>query len=83
MAEPLNPAEPIVNPDGTMKSKFRDLLIQLTDQLPLEGSGSPEGVLFAPQYSTYLDTAGGAGSIEYRKMLPDIAGDKTKGWVQV
>jgi hypothetical protein len=47
------------------------------------GTGSPEGVVEARQYSLYINSAGTTGSIEYRKMLPDIGGDITQGWIAV
>jgi len=79
----LNAAQPIVNADGTMSQAFRDRMNLLTRYLPLAGEGSPEGVFEAPQFSLYLDTLGAPGSIEYRKMLPDIGGDKSMGWLAV
>jgi len=47
------------------------------------GTGSPEGVIEAAQYSLYLDSSGGASAIQYRKMQPQIGGDRTKGWILV
>jgi len=29
------------------------------------------------------DSTGSAGSIQYRKMLPDIGGDRSQGWLLV
>ena len=51
--------------------------------IPITGTGSPEGVVEAVQFSLYLDSAGSAGSIQYRKMQPEIAGDRRRGWVAV
>lgn len=79
----LNAALPIVGKDGTMEPAFRDQMNKVNKNLPLTGIGSPEGVVFAPQFSLYLDTAGVSGSIEYRKMLTDISGDRKQGWVAV
>jgi len=79
----LNASQPVVLPDGTMQAPFRDQMNRFYFALPLIGSGSPEGVVEAQQYSLYLDTAGAAGAIEYRKMLSDIGGDKTQGWLLV
>jgi hypothetical protein len=79
----LNAALPIVFGDGTMQAPFRDQMNRLNNALPLVGVGSPEGVLEAPQYSLYIDSAGTAGNIEYRKMLTDIAGDRSMGWLLV
>ena len=66
-----------------MTDQFRDLINDFFYALPLNGDGSPEGVVDALQYSVYLDNLGGAGTIQYRKMLPDIGGDTTQGWVLV
>ena len=79
----LSAALPIVRKDGTMQQPFLDKMNQLDRNLFITGVGSPEGVVSALQYTLYLDTTGVAGSIEYRKMLTDIAGDKTMGWLAV
>jgi len=55
----------------------------LQKQLPLNGSGTPEGFVEGDLYQIYLDDDGLAGSIQYRKMAASIGGDKTKGWVLV
>lgn len=84
MAGPrLNVAQPIVGSDGTMSQAFRQFTQDVTLSIPIVGSGSPEGVVEARQYSLYLDSTGSAGSIQYRKMLPDIGGDRTQGWIAV
>ena len=79
----LNASQPIIVEDRTMSAPFRDEMNRLDRLKPLTGAGSPEGVVEAPQFSVYLDTTGGAGSIEYRKMQTEIAGDRKKGWVGV
>jgi len=79
----LNAAQPIVYSDLTMREHFRDQMNLLARYLPIVGTGSPEGVVEAPLLSLYLDTTGGSGFIEYRKMLTDIGGDKKQGWVAV
>jgi hypothetical protein len=66
-----------------MQPTFQQWVLLVSDLMPIIGSGSPEGVVEAQQYALYLDTAGSAGSIQYRKMLPDIGGDKTQGWIAV
>lgn len=76
----LNAAQPIVEPNGTMSQPFRTWTLDASLSIPIIGTGSPEGVISARQYSLYIDSAGAAGSIEYRKMLPDIGGDVTQGW---
>ena len=79
----LNAAQPIVESDGTMAQPFRQFTQDASLSIPIVGSGSPEGVIEARQYSLYIDSAGSTGSIEYRKMLPDIGGDTKQGWVAV
>lgn len=83
LATQLNAALPIVQPDRTMTPTFRDFMNDVYRAFEIRGSGSPEGVVAAPQYSRYLDIDGTAGNLEYRKMLTDIAGDKSQGWVAV
>lgn len=79
----LNVAQPIVESDGTMAQPFRQFTQDASLSIPIVGSGSPEGVVEARQYSLYIDSTGSSGSIEYRKMQPDIGGDVTQGWVAV
>lgn len=76
----LNAAQPIVESNGTMSQPFRTWTLDASLSIPIIGTGSLEGVVTARQYSLYLDSTGAAGSIEYRKMLPDIGGDVTQGW---
>ena len=79
----LNVAQPIVEPDGTMAQPFRQFTQDASLSIPIVGSGSPEGVVDARQYSLYIDSTGTTGSIEYRKMLPDIGGNTKQGWIAV
>jgi hypothetical protein len=79
----LNVAQPIVQDDGTMSQAFRQFTQDASLSIPIVGTGSPEGVIEAAQYSLYLDSGGGASAIQYRKMQPQIGGDRTKGWVLV
>lgn len=84
MQQPLiSASNPIVKRDLTMEEQFRDILNRLTDALPIIGTGSPEGVVEAKQFSLYIDEDGLTGNIEYRKMQANIGGDKTQGWLQV
>ena len=76
----LNAANAIVEANGTMSQQFRTWTLDASLSIPIIGTGSPEGVVTARQYSLYINSAGAAGSIEYRKMLPDIGGDVTQGW---
>ena len=79
----LNAANPIVEDNGTMTQQFRNWTIDASLSIPIVGVGSPEGVVSARQYSLYINSTGTAGNIEYRKMLPDIGGDVTQGWLLV
>ncbi len=74
----LNVAQPIVEPDGTMAQPFRQFTQDASLSIPIVGTGSPEGVVTARQYSLYIDSTGISGAIEYRKMQPDIGGDVTQ-----
>ena len=79
----LNVGQPIVDENGTMAQAFRQFTQDASLSIPIVGSGSPEGVIEAAQYSLYLDSSGGASAIQYRKMQPQIGGDRTKGWILV
>ena len=79
----INSAQPIVNEDGAMSDVFRVWMLQVTRNVPYVGTGSPEGVIEAPQYSLYIDEAIPTVPVQYRKMLPEIGGDRSKGWVVV
>ena len=83
MSYNLNAAPPIVDENGTMEQPFRQFTQEAALSIPITGTGSPEGVVEAVQFSLYLDSAGSAGSIQYRKMQPEIAGDRRRGWVAV
>lgn len=83
MSYKLNVAQPIVENNGTMSQAFRQFTQEASLSIPIVGTGSPEGVVEAVQYSLYLDRTGSAGAIQYRKMIPSIANDRKKGWVLV
>ena len=76
----LNPSFSIVTNNGLMERQFIDWQLLVTKVLPMNGNGSPEGVVEADQYQHYYDDAGAAGSILYIKMLTDVGGDKKQGW---
>lgn len=69
--------------DGVPTDQFQSLLesLELAVNLntPITGIGSPEGVITANPYQVYLDTSGGAGTIQYRKMT----GTGNTGWILV
>jgi len=80
MAQQLNSTQPITEADGTISQVFRTWALQVSNSLPLIGIGTPEGVVTAPQYSLYIDEAVPLTPVQYRKMLPDVTGDRSKGW---
>jgi len=77
----LNAGQPIVETDQTMSQLFRTWAMLVSNNLPVVGSGSPEGVIELPQYSLYIDESTPLVPVQYRKMLPDVSGDRSKGWV--
>lgn len=79
----LDAGLPIVEKDGTMTTVFRNQMNRYENQIPIVGAGSPNGVVEGSYLQEYLDVTGTTGSIVYRKMLPDVGGDKTLGWVAV
>ena len=79
----LNVGQPIIENDGTMSQAFRQFTQDASLSIPIVGAGSPEGVIEAAQYSLYLNSSGGASAIQYRKMQPQIGGDRIKGWILV
>jgi hypothetical protein len=79
----LNASQPIVDDSGKMAQAFRSWTLEASLSIPIVGTGSPEGVVDARQFQLYIDSTGTAGSIEYRKMLSEIGGDRTQGWILV
>lgn len=72
-----------ITEEGVPTDQFQFLLESLEKAVnlntPITGSGSPEGVVIADPYQIYLDTSGGTGTIEYRKMT----GTGNTGWVLI
>lgn len=81
MRRVLNISQPIVGANGTMERQFQEWQTLVTNILPYSGTGSPEGVISAPEDSSYYDKSGVAGSVHYIKTKDNIAGDKSRGWV--
>jgi len=73
----LNAANAIIEENGTMTQAFRRTMIELDNNLPIVGEGSPEGVLEFPQFSLYIDEITG---LEYRKIKTGISGNRKLGW---
>jgi hypothetical protein len=80
---PLDANSPIIEDDMTMIQRFRTWANAMTRVAPLDGVGSPEGVIEALPTQTYMDTTGAAGSIYYIKRDADIGGDRRLGWILV
>lgn len=78
-----NQAQPIVDNTGNMEDHFRYWVQQVNQQMLIVGTGSPEGQVEATQYSLYIDEATPTSPVQYRKMLVQIASDRSKGWVVV
>jgi hypothetical protein len=79
----LNAGQPIIDESGKMAQAFRTWTLDASLSIPIIGSGSPEGVVEARQYQLYINSAGTAGLIEYRKMLSQIGGNRAQGWILV
>ena len=79
----LNASQPIVEPEGTMSQTFRSWAVLISNQTPIVSTGTPEGAVEAPQYSLYIDEAVPLTPVQYRKMLPEVAGDRSKGWAAI
>ena len=76
----LNAGQPIVDSSGKMSQAFRSFTLEASLSIPIVGTGSPDGVLEARQFQLYIDSAGLAGAIEYRKMVSEIGGNRKLGW---
>lgn len=83
MIIPVPPTFPIVDEKGLMSTIFKNFVLEVHKQSLIIGTGPPEGVLEAPQWSQYVDDTGTTGSLKYIKKSEDIAGDRTKGWILV
>lgn len=64
-------------PTNQFQALLQALELAVNLNTPIIGSGSPEGVVTAEPYQVYLDTAGGSGTIQYRKM----SGSGNTGWI--
>lgn len=79
----LNVSNPIIQADATMEPHFRDFLLLAENAFMNIGTGTPEGSLYKPQGSLYMDTAGASGAVLYVKRDTDVGGDTTQGWIAV
>ena len=68
--------------DGeTASQHFRAWLNEVSRFMPIVGSGTPEGVVEALQYAHYIDESDPDQPAHWWKMLPDIGGERSRGWV--
>ena len=79
----LNANQKIVNDDGTPTNVFLQYLLKVSESVVIVGTGSPEGVLEAPQYTLYVDESNPSTPVTYRKMSPHIGGNRKNGWAVV
>jgi len=77
----LDLTQPIQDENGNLTTRFRTWVNDMNRLIPIEGDGSPEGVIEALIGKEYRDISGATGLIFYGKDLADIAGDKSKGWI--
>lgn len=73
--------QPLVERDATAAQHFRTWINNVSGFVPIVGSGSPEGSIEAVQYAVYVDETTPAAPVVYRKMLAEVGGDRSKGWV--
>lgn len=73
--------QPLTEPEGTPSRPWQAWEQKVSKSVPIVGSGSPEGVVEALQYATYIDETKTTSPTIYRKMLADVAGDRARGWV--
>lgn len=78
-----NPISKVVTDSGVASAEFYRWMTQITANDLIIGTGSPEGVIEATIGREYMDDAGLAGAVKFIKQLPDIAGDRTMGWVAI
>ena len=64
-----------------MEQSFRLWVNAVSENSPLLGTGSPEGLVEAVQWRNYIDTDALTGAIKYIKKYESIGGDTTKGWI--
>lgn len=78
---PPSADRPFLEEDLTLSEQSRSWINAATLSIPIVGTGSPEGVVEAPQRQSYIDEVASTGSVFYIKQANDDGlGDKTKGW---
>lgn len=76
-------SQPVIGQSGEISPAFFQFLSNVAAISPIVGTGSPEGAVYALQYSVYIDETTPTAPITYRKMLTNISGDTKQGWVVV
>ena len=66
-------------PSLRLSGWIEDITKEVNLNTPIQGSGSPEGVVDADPTQRYMDTSGSAGSILYIKQ----SGSGDTGWILV
>lgn len=72
---------PIVDSSGMASQTMREWVLKVAANTIIVGTGSPEGIVEAAQYSLYIDETTPTAPVQYRKMITSIAGDRKQGWV--
>lgn len=74
--------EPIVKASLITQDQFQGWIDEVTRLLnklePIQGNGSPEGVIFADKWRVYENNTGGAGTLKYVK---NTAISLNTGWI--
>lgn len=79
----LSGTQAIVDEGGLPEQTFREWALRVANTMVIVGTGSPEGAITAAQYTLYVDEAVPLTPVQYRKMLPAIGTDRSKGWATV
>jgi len=79
----LTNKRPIVDEKGVTTQEARSYFNSVNNLLMITGEGSPESAVSAIQGALYTDLSGTTGTVLYVKILSDISGDDTRGWVLV
>ena len=72
---------PVTDSEGRQTQEFSDWIQEVNLLLPIQGNGSPEGVVPGRQAQSYYDLSAAAGSIHYVKTVDNVGGDDTLGWL--
>jgi hypothetical protein len=79
----LSGTQSIVDENGQPGQVFREWALRVANDMVIVGTGTPEGAVEAAQYTLYIDETDPAIPVSYRKMIPEIGGDRKTGWIQL